>query len=130
MSLVPPKYVLKAVVDRLVAASVAAGRVYTNIPQGTTYPFCLVSIEESDINSTMSFDAMTLTVHVQYFSLVSIADAIDGQTAINTALQRVALTLGSGSSHPLQLARVDAFREPDAAMNVYQAISIFRIATY
>lgn len=98
------KYVLKGVIARLLSqsgvTSLVSTRVYSWVPQDTTFPCVKVSIIESRPDNTFSATEYTHKVRVQCFSRATTPkEVLDIREAVFNALNRkdANITLDSGT---------------------------------
>jgi hypothetical protein len=84
--------VVKGVVAALTAdagmSALVSGRIYSDVPQGATFPYVLVSLSSKPF-SAASFSGQTHTVRIQAFSRsASIAECLSVRKAALDALNR------------------------------------------
>lgn len=127
------KAALKAVVSRLLGlapiTSLVSNRVFSHVPQNTTFPYITVRIE-SEPELTFNKSNMIHRLRIQAFSQQpTLKEALDLREAIYNALHRQqgALTLDAGSCTYVQFSGLaDAFIEDDG--KTYQSIIEFEMA--
>lgn len=111
---------LKGVIARLRAYStltnLVSTRTYSDIPQQTPFPYCLVSIESTPYDGK-DFSGMQHTVRVQGFSREkNKKEALQIRSAIYDALHRQegSITVDGGTLIRINAAPLlDCFQEPD-----------------
>ena len=113
------KATLKSIIAKLLATtaitSLVSTRIYSYIPQNTTYPYIRVGIESEQDFSFNETD-FTHKIRVQTFSQTNTPkEAMDTREAIFNALNRATLTLDSPFvSNGLQVSTLfNCFQEDD-----------------
>lgn len=122
---------LKAIIAKLKATAaltaIVSTRIYSNIPQNTTFPFAAVSISSIPFDGD-AFTGMEHNIQVQGFSRKPTPDeAADIRSAVYDALNRneSGLTLDSGSVRHIHYTGTGFVeREPDGV--TWQSLVSFR----
>lgn len=121
---------MKAIISELRGDStlsvLVSNRVYTEIPQDETFPYCYVSVESNDF-STKTTTGMAHVIQVQGFSRdASPKEAADIRAAVYDALNRqeANITLDSLRLVDVNFITGDIFKEDDGI--TWQSVIQFR----
>ena len=108
--------------------ALVAGRVFDDVPQGSTYPYIVIGDDTTNEDDTQTYLGTRATMTIHTWSRYS--GKMETKTimkAIYSALHREPLTLSAGNNWELLLDFEDTFMDPDGETR--HGVQRFKIMT-
>ena len=126
---------LSGIISRLLnytdLTDIVNNRIYTNVPQQTSFPYCVIEIESTPLQTKdNSTDIQNLMVH-GFSDKGSPNEALEIREKVFNALDRQenAITLSQGDLVYIETAQIkDIFKEPDGV--IWHSLINFNILIY